>query len=97
MEKISPNDYIAIAVSAFIVTAIMLIFHLFLVDTWSNDQKFIVASILAIAGFIMVRRMRERTRDHRLFYLTLGNVLLGVGVGILLIPLIKWIVEQIVS
>ena len=55
MEKISPNDLIAIAISSFIVTAIMLIFHLFFIDTRSNDYKFIFASILAIVGFLILR------------------------------------------
>ena len=97
MEKISPNDLIAIAVSAFIVTAIMLIFHLFLIDTLSIDFRFIIASILAVVGFVIVRRMRDKTRQHRFFYLTLGNVLFGVGSAILIIPLIEWIVERMVS
>ena len=97
MEKISPTDFIAMAVSAFIVTAIMLIFHLFLIDTLSIDLRFIVASILAVVGFVIVRRMRDKTREHRFFYLTLGNVLLGVGSAILIIPLIEWIVERMVS
>ena len=97
MEKISPNDLSAMAIGAFIVTAIMIIFHLFFIDTWSNDQKFIAASILTIIGILILRRMRDKTRDHRLFYLTVGNVLLGVGVAILLIPLIKWITERLVS
>ena len=97
MEKISPNDFSAIAISVFIVTATMLIFHLYFIDTWSNDHKFVLASILAIAGFLIVRRMRDKTRKHRFFNLTLGNVLLGVGVAILTIPLIKWITERMVS
>lgn len=97
MEKISPNDLIAIAVSAFIVTAIMLIFHLFLIDTLSIDLRFIIASILAVVGFVIVRRMRDKTRQHRFFYLTMGNVLIGVGVAILIIPLTKWITERMVS
>ena len=97
MEKISPNDFIAIAVSAFIVTAIMLIFHLFLIDTLSIDLRFIVANILAIVGFIIVRKMRDKTCQHRFFYLTLGNVLFGVGSAIFVIPLIEWIVERMVS
>ena len=33
MEKMTPNDLIAMAISAFIVTAIMLISHLFFIDT----------------------------------------------------------------
>ena len=86
MEKLSPNDFIAIAISSFIVAAIMLLLH-YLMDTWSNDQKFIAASILTIIGILILRRMRDKTRDHRLFYLTVGNVLLGVGVAILIIPL----------
>ena len=97
MEKISPNDLSAIAIGVFIVTPTMLIFHLFFSDTWSNDQKFIVASILAIVGLLILRRMRDKTRNHRFFYLTVGNVLLGVGVAILTIPLIKWITERMVS
>ena len=94
MEKTNPVDFSAIAISAFIVTAIMIIFHLYLIDTWSNDHKFVLASILAIAGFLIVRRMRDKTRDHRLFYLIVGNVLLGVGTTILTVPLIKWITER---
>lgn len=96
MKKMSPNDLIAMVISCAIVTAIMIIFHLFLVDTLSIDQKFIIASILAIVGFLIVRRMRDKTLDHRMYYLTIGNVLLGVGIGILLIPLIKWTVERMV-
>ncbi len=75
----------------------MLIFHLFFIDSWSNDHKFILASILAIAGFLILRRMRNKTRKHRFFYLTVGNVLLGVGVAIITIPLINWITERMVS
>ena len=97
MKEISPNDLSAIVISVFIVTAIMLIFHLFFIDTWSNDHKFVLASILAIVGFLIVRRMRDKTRKHRLFYLTVGNVLVGVGVAILIIPLTKWITERMVS
>ena len=88
---------IAMVISVVIGTAIMIILHLFFIDTWSNDFKFIFASILAIVGFIIVRRMRDKTHNHRLIYLTFGNVLLGVGVTILTIPLIKWITERIVA
>ena len=97
MEKISPNDLSAMAIGAFIVTAIMLILHLFFIDSWSNDHTFILASISAIAGFLILRKMRDKTRKHRFFYLTAGNVLLGVGVAILIIPLINWITERMVS
>ena len=97
MEKINPNDMIAMVISVVVCTAIMIILHLYFIDTWSNDFKFIFASILAIVGFLIVRRMRDKTRKHRLFYLTFGNVLLGVGVTILTIPLIEWIVERMVS
>lgn len=97
MAKTDPADFSAIAISVFIVTAIMIIFHLFFIDSWSNDHKFILASILAIAGFLILRRMRDKTRKHRFFYLTAGNVLLGVGVAILIIPLTKWITERMVS
>lgn len=97
MEKTNPADFSAIAISVFIGTAIMLIFHLFFIDSWSNDHKFILASILAIAGFLILRRMRNKTRKHRFFYLTVGNVLLGVGVAIITIPLINWITERMVS
>ena len=96
MEKISPNEFIALFISGFIVAAIMVLLHLF-TDSWSNDQKFIVASILAIVGFLILRRLRDKTHKHRFFYLTVGNVLLGVGVAILTIPLIKWTTERIVS
>ena len=97
MEKTNPADFSAIAISAFIVTAIMIIFHLYFIDTWSNDHKFVLASILAIAGILILRRMRDKTRKHRFFNLTLGNVLVGVGVAILIIPLTKWITERMVS
>lgn len=97
MKKTNPVDLYAILISVVIVTAIMIILELFFIDTWSNDQKFIVASILAIVGFLIVRRMRDKTRKHRFFYLTLGNVLLGVAVAILAIPLTKWITERMVS
>ena len=97
METTNPIDFSAVAISVFIVTAIMIIFHLFFIDSWSNDHKFIFASILAIAGFLILRRMRDKTRKHRFFYLTVGNVLLGVGLAILIIPLTKWITERTVS
>ena len=97
MEKTNPADFSAIAISVFIVTAIMIIFHLFFIDSWSNDHTFILASISAIAGFLILRRMRDKTRKHRFLYLTAGNVLLGVGVAIITIPLINWITEQMVS
>lgn len=97
MEKISPNDLSAMAIGAFIATAIMLILHLFFIDIWSNDHTFILASILAIAGFLILRKMRDKTRKHRFLYLTAGNVLLGVGVAIITIPLINWITERMVS
>ena len=97
MEKMSPNDLIAMAISAFIVTAIMLISHLFFIDTWSNDQEFIVASIMAIIGLLILRRYRDKTHKHRFIYLIVGNVLLGVGITILTIPLMKWITERMVS
>ena len=97
MEKISPNDLSAMAIGAFIVTAIMLILHLFFIDSWSNDHTFILASILAIAGFLILRKMRDKARKHRFFYLMVGNVLLGVGVAIITIPLINWITERMVS
>lgn len=97
MEKISPNDLSAMAIGAFIVTAIMIIFHLFFIDSWSNDHTFILASISAIAGFLILRNMRDKTRKHRFLYLTAGNVLLGVGVAIITIPLINWITERMVS
>ena len=96
MEKPNSNDLIAIIVSGFIVGVIMLLLH-YLIDTWSNDEKFIVASILAIVGFLILRRMRDRPRDHRMFFLTVGNTLFGVGAAILLTPLIEWIVERTVS
>lgn len=89
MKKTNPIDLYAILISVVIVTAIMIILELFFIDTWSNDQKFTVASILAIVGFLILRRMRDKTRQHRFFYLTLGNVLIGVGVAILIIPLTK--------
>ena len=94
MSKTTPNDFIALFISGFIVAAIM-IFLQHLTDSWSNDQKFIIASILAIVGFLILRRLRGKTHKHRLFYLTVGNVLLGVA--ILIIPLIKWITERTVS
>ena len=97
MVKTNPYDLIAIVISVVIVTAIMIILELFFIDTWSNDHKFVLASILAIVGFIIVRKMRDKTRQHRFFYLTLGNVLFGVGSAILIIPLIEWIVERMVS
>ena len=97
MEKTNPYDFIAIVISIAIVTVIMTILELYFIDNWSNDHKFVLASILAIVGFVIVRRMRDKTRQHRFFYLTLGNVLLGVGSAILIIPLIEWIVERTVS
>lgn len=97
MKKTNPIDLNAILISVVIVTAIMIILELFFIDTWSNDQKFIVASILAIVGFLILRRMRDKTRQRRFFYLTMGNVLIGVGVAILIIPLTKWITERMVS
>ena len=97
MEKTNPYDFIAIVISVTIVVVIMTILELFFIDNWSNDHKFVLASILAIVGFLILRRMRDKTRQHRLFYLTLGNVLLGVGVAILGIPLTKWITERMVS
>ena len=75
----------------------MIILELFFIDTWSNDHKFVLASILVIVGFLILRRMRDKTRKHRFFYLTMGNVLLGVGSAILAIPLIDWFVERMVS
>lgn len=97
MEKTNPYDLIAIVISVVIVTAIMIILELFFIDTWSNDHKFVLASILVIVGFLILRRMRDKTRKHRFFYLTMGNVLLGVGSAILAIPLIDWFVERMVS
>ena len=44
---------------------------------------------MAIIGLLILRRMRDKTRKHRFFYLTAGNVLLGVGVTILTIPIDK--------
>ena len=97
MEKINPCDLIAVVIGVVVCTAIMIILHLFFIDTLSIDPRFIVASILAVVGFVIVRRMRDKTRNHRFFYLTMGNVLLGVGVAILGIPLTKWITERMVS
>jgi uncharacterized membrane protein SirB2 len=97
MEKTNPYDLIAIVISVVIVTAIMIILELFFIDTWSNDHKFVLASILVIVGFLILRRMRDKTRKHRFFYLTMGNVLLGVGGAMLAIPLIDWFVERMVS
>lgn len=96
MAKMTPNDFIVMVISGFIVLVITILLH-FLMDTWSNDQKFIVASILAIVGVLILRRMRDKTRKHRFFYLTVGNVLLGVGLTILIVPFTKWITERIVS
>ena len=97
MEKTNPIDHSALFISVVIVTAIMIIFHLFFIDTWSNDQEFIVASIMAIIGLLILRRYRDKTHKHRFIYLIVGNVLLGVGITILTIPLIKWITERMVS
>ena len=98
MEKTNPYDFIAMAfISVVIVTAIMIILQLFFIDTWSNDHKFVLASISAFVGFLIHRRMCDKTRDHRLIYLTAGNVPLGVGIGILIIPFIRWITERTVS
>ena len=52
MEKTNPYDFIAIFISVVIVTAIMIILQLFFIDTWSNDHKFVLASISAFVGFL---------------------------------------------
>lgn len=62
-----------------------------LMDSWSKDAKFVLASTLAIVGCVIVRKFRGTNDRHEFRYLLIGNVLLGVGLFFLLAPLWKWI------
>ena len=91
----TPTEFIVLFICGLIIGAIMVYLQPY-IDSWSIDQKFIVASILTIVGWLILRRMRDKTHKHRLFYLAVGNLLLGVGVGILIMTLIKWITARTV-
>ena len=65
-------------------------------DSWTIVQEFSVASISATVGCFILRKSRNKTGKHRLFYHSVGIVPLAVGVAILILPLIKWITERAV-
>lgn len=90
------DDFITVVVSGIIIGAIMLFLQP-LIDSWSNDQKFIVASMLAIVGWLIAQKFGDKAHKHKLLYRTVGNALFVVGMTIILLPLIKWMRERIVS
>lgn len=90
MQKTTSNEFIVVFISALIIGGIMVFLQPH-IESWSNDQKFIFASVLAIVGWLILGRSRNKTRKRRLICHAVGNILFGVGVTILIIPLIKWI------
>lgn len=96
IAKMTRNDFITVVISGIIIGAIM-VFVQPLIDSWSNDQRFIVASMLAIVGWLIARKFGDKAHKHKLFYRTVGNALFVVGMTIILMPLINWMRERIVS
>ncbi len=90
MAKTTRRDVIiALVVAIIIGIATGIIQGFELMDSWSKDAKFILASISVIVGGVIVRKFRGTNHKHENRYLLIGNVLLGVGLFFLLGPLWK--------
>ena len=88
MAKMTRRDVKIALVSAVIAGIALGIVEGFeLMDSWSNDQRFVIASILVIAGGIILRKFTGTDHKHDFRYLVIGNILLGVGAVLLLAPL----------
>ena len=88
MAKVTRRDVKIALVSAVIAGIALGIVEGFeLMDSWSNDLTFFIASILVIAGGIIIRKFTGTVHEHSFRYLVIGNILLGVGAILLLAPL----------
>ena len=96
MAELTRDEFIALVISGIIIGAAMLYLQP-IIDSWSNDRRFIVASIFVIVGELIARKFRGKARKNELFYRTVGNALFCIGMTIILIPLINWITERTVS
>lgn len=85
MAKTTRRDVIiALVVAIIIGIATGIIQGFELMDSWSKDAKFILASISVIVGGVIVRKFSGKNHKHENRYLLIGNVLLGVGLFFLL-------------
>ena len=96
MAELTRDEFIALVISGIIIGAAMLYLQP-IIDSWSNDRRFIVASIFVIVGELIARKFRGKARKNELLYRTVGNALFCVGMTMILIPLINWITERTVS
>lgn len=96
MAELTRDEFIALVISGIIIGAAMLYLQP-IIDSWSNDRRFIVASIFVIVGELIARKLGCKARKNELLYRTVGNALFCVGMTIILIPLINWITERTVS
>ncbi len=88
MAKMTRRDVTIALVSAVIAGIALGIVEGFeLMDSWSNDLTFFIASILVIAGGIILRKFTRTDHEHSFRYLVIGNIFLGVGAVLLIAPL----------
>ncbi|MDE0300699.1 MAG: hypothetical protein OXN17_18840 [Candidatus Poribacteria bacterium] len=80
-------EFIAFCISGAMI-GVTLVYLQPLLDSWTIVQEYIAASILAIVGWLIVRKSNKNTSKHRLFYRPVGAVPLTVGIAIFVMPLL---------
>lgn len=80
---------IALIYTIIIGTVIGIIQGFNLIEPLTNDGQFLHGSILAIAGFLIVRSISGKRHKYQKLYFILSGILMSVGFMLLFEPLIK--------
>ena len=83
------NFITALIYTIIIGTVIGIVQGFDLIEPLTNDEQFIHGSILAIAGFLIVRSISGKRHKYQKLYFILFGILMIVGFMLLFEPLIK--------
>ena len=86
---------IALIYTIIIGTVIGIIQGFDLIESLTNDEQVVHGSILAIAGFLVVRSISGKRYKHEKLYFILSGILMSVGFTFLFKPLIKQIFSNL--
>ena len=84
------RDFIIALINTIIIgTVIGIVQGYDLIEPLTNDGQFLHGSILAIAGFLIVRSISGKRHKYQKLYFILSGILMSVGFMLLFEPLIK--------